>query len=126
MNAFCEIRKILMINFYFCAQLKNYLTIMAKVIGLGNALVDIMTPLENDDIINQINFPKGSMQLVDSEKSREILDLTAHIKSKLASGGSAANTIHGMARLGMESAFVGKIGPDKFGDIFKNDLIDSN
>lgn len=98
---------------------------MAKVIGMGNALVDIMTPLENDDIVNQINFPKGSMQLVDSEKSAEVLNLTSHIKSQLASGGSAANTIHGLARLGMETAFVGKIGPDIYGDIFKQDLIDS-
>ena len=56
---------------------------MAKVIGLGNALMDIMTPLENDDIINQIEFPKGSMQLVDADKSNEILKLTAHIKVKL-------------------------------------------
>ena len=95
---------------------------MAKVIGLGNALMDIMTPLENDDIINQIEFPKGSMQLVDADKSNEILKLTAHIKSKIASGGSAANTIHGMARLGMETAFVGKVGKDEFGKLFKEDL----
>jgi len=95
---------------------------MAKVIGLGNALMDIMTPLENDDIINQIEFPKGSMQLVDADKSNEILKLTAHIKSKIASGGSAANTIHGIARLGMETAFVGKVGQDEFGKLFKEDL----
>lgn len=99
---------------------------MARVIGLGNALVDIMTPLENDNILEQINFPKGSMQLVDAEKSGEILKLTSNIKSSLASGGSAANTIHGIARLGMETAFVGKIGKDDFGDIFKKDLVDSN
>ena len=99
---------------------------MAKVIGLGNALVDIMTPLESDQILSDIDFPKGSMQLVDGEKSKEILNLTSHLKSSLASGGSAANTIHGIARLGMETAFVGKIGPDKYGDIFKQDLIESN
>lgn len=99
---------------------------MAKVIGLGNALVDIMTPLENDDILKKINFPKGSMQLVDEAKSNEIIELTSHIKSQLASGGSAANTIHGMARLGVNSAFVGKVGPDAYGDIFKKDLEDSH
>jgi len=98
---------------------------MAKVIGLGNALVDIMTPLESDDILKQIDFPKGSMQLVDAEKSNEILGLTSHIESSLASGGSAANTIHGIARLGMDAAFVGKIGPDEYGRIFKQDLVDS-
>jgi len=99
---------------------------MAKVIGLGNALVDIMTSLETDQILKDINFPKGSMQLVDAEKSKEILDLTADLKSSLASGGSAANTIHGIARLGMESAFVGTTGQDEYGDIFKQDLIKSH
>lgn len=99
---------------------------MAKVIGLGNALVDIMTPLENDNILSQIEFPKGSMQLVDAAKSNEILKLTSHLKSSLASGGSAANTIHGIARLGMETAFVGKTGQDDFGKIFKDDLVKSN
>lgn len=98
---------------------------MAKVIGLGNALVDIMTPLENEDILKQIDFPKGSMQLVDAKKSSEVLKLTSHLKSSLASGGSAANTIHGLARLGMETSFVGKIGKDQFGDFFKKDLVDS-
>ena len=98
---------------------------MAKVIGLGNALVDIMTPLENEDILKKIDFPKGSMQLVDASKSSEVLKLTSHIKSSLASGGSAANTIHGLARLGMETSFVGKIGKDQFGDFFKKDLVDS-
>ncbi len=99
---------------------------MAKVIGLGNALVDIMTSLETDQILKDINFPKGSMQLVDAEKSKEILDLTADLKSSLASGGSAANTIHGIARLGMECAFVGTTGQDEYGDIFKQDLIKSH
>lgn len=99
---------------------------MAKVIGLGNALIDIMTPLENDEILEQIKFPRGSMQLVDAEKSNEILKLTAHLKSSIASGGSAANTIHGIARLGIETAFVGKVGQDDFGKIFKEDLEKSN
>ena len=99
---------------------------MAKVIGLGNALVDIMTSLENDQILSDINFPKGSMQLVDAHKSQEILELTANLKSSLASGGSAANTIHGIARLGMDTAFVGSIGTDEYGNIFKQDLINSN
>jgi len=99
---------------------------MAKVIGLGNALVDIMTSLENDQILSDINFPKGSMQLVDADKSKEILELTANLKSSLASGGSAANTIHGIARLGMDTAFVGSTGTDEYGNIFKQDLINSN
>ncbi len=95
---------------------------MKKIIGLGNALVDIMTPLKNDSLLAQIDFPKGSMQLVDKDKSDEILDLTKAIESRLTSGGSAANTIHGVARLGMAATFLGKIGEDDLGEVFKEDL----
>jgi sugar/nucleoside kinase (ribokinase family) len=95
---------------------------MNKVIGLGNALMDIMIPLENDDILKNIGFPRGSMQLVDAKKSNHILKLTAHLKSSLASGGSAANTIHGIANLGLETAFIGKVGKDDYGMLFEEDL----
>lgn len=98
---------------------------MKKIIGLGNALVDIMTPMSDDSILEDINFPKGSMQLVDKDKSDEVLLRTKHIDSSLASGGSAANTIHGVSRLGIEATFVGKIGEDDMGRIFKDDLIKS-
>lgn len=98
---------------------------MPKVIGLGNALMDIMTPLENDNILKHIGFPRGSMQLVNADKSNEILKLTSHIKSSLASGGSAANTIHAIAHLGMETAFVGKVGEDEYGRLFEEDLKNS-
>ncbi len=95
---------------------------MKKIIGLGNALVDIMTPLQDDSLLAQIDFPKGSMQLVDKDKSDEILDLTKAIESRLTSGGSAANTIHGVARLGMAATFLGKTGEDDLGHVFKEDL----
>ena len=45
---------------------------MAKVIGLGNALVDIMTVIDSDNVLEKLNLPKGSMQLVDSELSEKI------------------------------------------------------
>jgi sugar/nucleoside kinase (ribokinase family) len=99
---------------------------MAKVIGLGNALIDIMTPLENDDILKQLGFPRGSMQLVDAQKSSEIRKLTAHLQSSLSGGGSAANTIQGLAKLGMETAFVGKVGRDDYGKLFEEDLVKSS
>jgi sugar/nucleoside kinase (ribokinase family) len=96
-----------------------------KVLGLGNALVDIMTQLESDTLLEQFGLNKGSMQLVDKAFSGRILHETEHLKKELASGGSAANTIHGLARLGIGTGFIGKTGNDDYGAFFKADMIKS-
>lgn len=93
-----------------------------KVIGIGNALVDIMTSLENDDLLEILNLPKGSMQIVDDETIEKAIEQTAGLKQTLASGGSAANTINGLANLGVETGFIGKVGKDEMGDFFNNDM----
>ncbi len=95
---------------------------MSKVLGIGNALVDALIKLENDSLIEELGFPKGSMQLVDKETSAMIAERSSHLEKEMASGGSAANTIHGLARLGIETAFIGKIGRDETGRFFKEDL----
>ena len=99
---------------------------MKIVLGLGNALVDIMTMLESDALLNEFNLPKGSMQLVDKETANNINNATKHLNKKLASGGSAANTIHGLANLGVKTGYIGKIGKDELGEFFRNDMIKSN
>lgn len=95
---------------------------MAKVIGLGNALVDIMTRLNDDSILTRLNLPKGSMQLVDESFMQNALDTTRGLPQTLAAGGSAANTINGLANLGISCSFIGKIGNDQFGKAFKADM----
>lgn len=95
---------------------------MKKILGIGNALVDVMTILDNDDILEKYSLPKGSMQLVDEKKSESIKYETANLNRNLASGGSAANTIHGLAMLGAETAYIGSIGRDDLGDFFEEDL----
>lgn len=95
---------------------------MKNVLGIGNALVDVMTILSDDKVIEDLNFPKGSMQLVDSEMSSKIKENTKHLKTNLASGGSVANTIHGLAMLGMDAGFIGSVGRDKTGDFFETDM----
>ena len=99
---------------------------MTKILGIGNALVDIMTKLEDDSILEKFNLPKGSMQLVDEATIEIITKGTTHLEKSQSSGGSAANTIHGLAKLGVETAFIGKVGKDDFGNFFRNDLIKSN
>ena len=95
---------------------------MSKVLGIGNALVDIMTRLDSDDVLQLFNLPKGSMQLVDGNLSDIINQGTDSFEKTIASGGSAANTIHGLARLGIETGFLGKVGKDELGLYFKKDM----
>ena len=64
------------------------------------------------------------MQLVDADKALQVEEAASVCKKHMASGGSAANTIHGLARLGVETAFIGTVGKDSFGDFFENDMTD--
>ena len=95
---------------------------MYKILGIGNALVDVMTLISDDSVLDRFSLPKGSMQLVDAEKSAMVKNETAKYNRSLASGGSAANTIHGLAKLGVNTAFIGSIGKDDLGDFFENDM----
>ncbi len=95
---------------------------MTKILGIGNALVDLLIETENDNILDELNLPKGSMQLVDSKTKDQIADHSNKLPKSMASGGSAANTIHGLARLGTETAFIGTVGKDDIGKFFSDDL----
>jgi len=96
---------------------------MSKVLGLGNALVDLIFQIDDDQILNEFSLPKGSMTLVDSEKAKKILKATESFQYEIAAGGSASNTIDGLAKLGIRSGYIGKIGKDKYGDLFEKELI---
>ncbi len=95
---------------------------MSSVLGLGNALVDILAKLKDDSLLEELNLPKGSMQLVDDEGITLVQNKAGHLFKDKASGGSAANTIHGLANLGIKTGFIGMIGSDELGDFFRADL----
>ncbi len=95
---------------------------MKKVIGIGNALVDIMVRLENDNLLEELNIPKGSMQLVDEDEVQKVALKCEGLEKVKSSGGSAANTVHGLARLGVNTGFIGKVGKDDLGNFFIEDL----
>lgn len=99
---------------------------MKKVLGIGNALVDVLIRLENDALLQELNLRKGSMQLVDSNFKQLVLEKTKHLSKAQASGGSAANTIHGLAALGTPTAYIGKVGDDETGKFFTNDLVSNH
>ncbi len=95
---------------------------MKKILGIGNALVDVMTPITDDKLLEEFSLPKGSMQLVDEKRSNLIKSETVNFKRTFSPGGSAANTIHGLAMLGAGTGFIGSIGKDETGDIFEAEM----
>ena len=98
---------------------------MKKILGMGNALLDILVTLPGDSVLSELGLAKGSMQLVDLAFSERVLKTVENLDFSLVSGGSASNTIHGLAKLGVETAFIGKVSEDEFGDIFKKDMLNS-
>jgi len=90
---------------------------------MGNALVDIMIPIESDNILDLLALPKGSMQLVDRDRSNAILLALKDYRKTHSAGGSAANTIHGLAMLGAHTGYIGVVGEDELGGFFVRDLI---
>ena len=106
---------------YLCTKNTDYF--MKKILGMGNALTDILLQIDNDDLLSSLNLLKGGMQLINTERSAEISDAVINYSKKMATGGSASNTINGITRLGMSAGFVGKIGKDEIGAFFTNDSI---
>lgn len=91
---------------------------MKKIIGIGNALTDMLVNLRNNDILEQYNLARGSMSLVDSQLQTAISKSVAGLPYSLSLGGSAGNTIRAMACMGCQTGFIGKVGNDTTGDFF--------
>ena len=91
---------------------------MKRVIGIGNALTDMLVNLKDDAVLARFDLAKGSMSLVDATLQTDISKSVAGLPYSLSLGGSAGNTIRAMARLGCEVGFIGKVGRDKTGDFF--------
>jgi sugar/nucleoside kinase (ribokinase family) len=90
-----------------------------QVVGIGNAMVDVLARAD-EDFLAKAGVQKGIMQLIDMDRA---IDLYAQIgPAKEISGGSAANTIAGIAHLGGRTAYVGKVKDDQLGAIFAHDL----
>ena len=95
---------------------------MKKVLGLGNALTDVLLQVSEDDL-RELKLPKGSMNLISMEQAEQIQMRFASVRKRMVAGGSAANAIATIASLGGKAAFIGKIGNDEVGDFYREDLI---
>ena len=89
------------------------------VVAIGNAIVDVMAPCE-DELIAELDLAKGGMTLVDTDRAQELY--SAMGRATEISGGSAANTLAGMAALGAQCAFIGQVAKDQLGEIFAHDI----
>lgn len=90
-----------------------------QVVGIGNAIVDVLSHIEDDFLVKH-GIEKGIMQLIDTERATELYNVMGPAVE--ISGGSAANTVAGLAVLGAKTAYVGKVKDDQLGEIFAHDL----
>ena len=87
---------------------------------MGNALIDILAVLPDESLLERLHLPKGSMQHVDGETGGKIWQIIKSMDAQYVPGGSASNTITGTAIFGMPSGFIGKVGDDELGSLFKS------
>jgi sugar/nucleoside kinase (ribokinase family) len=89
------------------------------VTAIGNAIVDVLAQAD-DTLLAQHNLPKGAMNLIDADTAERLYAvMAAGIES---SGGSAGNTIAGIAALGGRCAYIGKVAADQLGEVFTHDI----
>jgi sugar/nucleoside kinase (ribokinase family) len=94
-------------------------SIRYDVLGLGNAIVDVLARTDDDFLLRQA-MRKGSMSLIDEARAAEIYDAMGPTIE--ISGGSAANTIVGAASFGARAAFIGRVKDDSLGNVFAHDI----
>ncbi|MDR1098607.1 MAG: adenosine kinase [Tannerella sp.] len=93
-----------------------------KIIGIGNALLDVLLRLESDLTLQEMGVKKGAMDLIDESTMREIQKAQAGLQRTEVPGGSVCNTMRAMARLGAEAGYIGKIGDDPYGNSYETSV----
>ena len=89
--------------------------------GVGNALVDIQARVD-DALLAELDFPKGAMTLVGEDVQQQVLAALQGAPISRCAGGSAANTVLGVADLGGTAAYAGKVGNDSLGNFCLQDM----
>lgn len=95
------------------------------VVGLGNALMDALVVVPDDDEIASLGAPRGTMQLVEHAKWLKLQETLEHYGVVLESGGSCANTIATVGRLGGRAVFGGHVGDDDMGRLYGRKLAEA-
>ncbi len=89
------------------------------VIAIGNAVVDVIASC-SEELIDELQLNRGGMTLIDEARADELYE--AMPPAREVSGGSAANTLAGLANLGLQCAFIGQVAEDQLGKVFRHDM----
>lgn len=100
-----------------------FLNMKYHVFGIGSALMDFLIEVEHNELL-ELDLKKGHFHLIDEEHSKKLLKKLEKYKVKTSPGGSSANTLYGVALLGGNVVFCGKVGKDKHGDIYEEKMLD--
>ena len=103
----------------FCNESGSIMTHTSQLLGISNAIVDILAHVE-DDFIREIGAERGAMNLIDEDRAREIYEKMGPATEM--SGGSVANSVAGFANLGGAAAYIGHVHDDQLGQIFNHDM----
>ena len=98
---------------------KPYFLWVKKILGIGTALVDVISQVE-DSTISQLNLSKGSMTLIEEDQIQEIR--SSFVEPLMTSGGSVCNTVHELNYSNHDASFYGKLNNDEYGKAFLKDL----
>jgi sugar/nucleoside kinase (ribokinase family) len=97
------------------------LPVSLDVYAIGNALLDIQAHVP-DSTLEKLGFAKGMMTLIELDAQRQVLNAIEGSKINRCAGGSAANSVIGVAQFGGRGAFAGKVGPDEIGRFYLDDM----
>lgn len=89
------------------------------VVAIGNAIIDVIANCD-DGLIEELGLARGGMMLIDADQARDLYGAMGPARE--ISGGSAANTLAGLASLGARCAFIGQVADDQLGEVFAHDI----
>jgi sugar/nucleoside kinase (ribokinase family) len=104
---------------YICRKILRKM----KILGLGNALVDVLSKLDSDETLVKIGIQKGAMDMISREQMYVIRKYQANTETTQAPGGANCNTMRAIALLGGQSGFIGKVGDDNLGEFYEEALL---
>ncbi|MDR1258719.1 MAG: adenosine kinase [Tannerellaceae bacterium] len=96
-----------------------------SILGLGNALVDVLLKLENEHTLTDIGLVKGAMDMIDENQMVIIQRSLSHLIRNQTPGGSACNAMRTLANLGIPAGFIGKIGSDATSEYYEQALLEA-
>jgi len=94
-------------------------------VGLGNAIVDVLVQLDDEQLLSEYGLVRGQMTPVDDQRWQEVWSRVQAMGAQMASGGSCANTVAAMGLMGSQVRYCGQIGADDFGALYEKSMTEA-